>query len=68
MVAGCLIIELVDHRTVNEGEVPTKERVVLPLDSESLWNDIRSEPGRSGKQMTDEEALDLESRILVRHI
>ncbi|KAG8905047.1 Transcription factor spt20 [Tulasnella sp. 403] len=62
--AGCLIIELVDHRTSSSEEPATRERVVLPLDAESLWTDIRLEQEKSGKLPTDEEALDLEARIL----
>lgn len=62
---GCLIIDLVDHRSM-VGDEPTKERVILPLDAEALWNDIRSEHDRSGKVNSDEEALDLEARLLVR--
>lgn len=36
------------------------------MDAESLWTDIRLERERSGKITTEEEALDLESRLLVR--
>lgn len=61
---GCLIVELEDHR--DGPEKPSKERIVLPMDAESLWTDIRLERERSGKITTEEEALDLESRLLVR--
>lgn len=61
---GCLIVELEDHR--DSPEKPSKERIVLPMDAESLWTDIRLEQERSGKITTEEEALDLESRLLVR--
>ncbi|KAG9001489.1 Transcription factor spt20 [Tulasnella sp. JGI-2019a] len=57
---GCLIAELIDYRTAST----TKERVVLPLDPESLWTDIRLEKARSGKVVNEEEALDMEARIL----
>ncbi|KAG8854572.1 Transcription factor spt20 [Tulasnella sp. 330] len=57
---GCLIAELIDCRTTST----TKERVVLPLDPESLWTDIRLEQARTGKVINEEEALDMEARIL----
>lgn len=38
---------------------------MLPLDPESLWTDIRLEQARTGKVVNEEEALDMEARILV---
>ncbi len=55
-----------DHR-VND-KPPTRERVLLPLDPESLWNDIRIMQEKGGKSMSDSEALELEARILVSSI
>ncbi|KAG8984099.1 Transcription factor spt20, partial [Tulasnella sp. 427] len=55
-------VELEDHR--DGAEKASKERIVLPMDAESLWADILLERERSGKITTEEEALDLESRLL----
>lgn len=65
-----MIVELLDYRPELIREpplrVPIKSRVVLHPNAETLWADICSLSQRLGGSMTDNDALELESKILVR--
>ena len=79
---GCLIVELIDHRTrpqPNEPSTSTLDahptrspappaRIVLHPSPASLWEDIcELNEEVSGGKWDDYDALQLESRILVSH-
>ncbi|KDQ19191.1 hypothetical protein BOTBODRAFT_63293 [Botryobasidium botryosum FD-172 SS1] len=65
---GCLIVEIYDHRDVEASENPAEpvapQRVVLRPTPESMWSDLCSLNSRLNAQWTDEDALDIEARIL----
>jgi hypothetical protein len=65
-----MIVELLDYRPELSREpplrVPIKSRVVLHPSAETLWADICSVNQRLGGTMSDNDALELESRLLVR--
>ena len=67
-----MIVELLDYRAQHKSEnAPTPERpertrVVLRPTSESLWADICLLRHKFGDKWTDHDALEIESRILVR--
>lgn len=67
--SGCLIVELLDYRPPNpkdkQLEEPQRTRVVLHPNSDTLYADIRLLKQKSGRNWTDAEALDIESRLLV---
>ncbi|KII87461.1 hypothetical protein PLICRDRAFT_142760 [Plicaturopsis crispa FD-325 SS-3] len=66
---GCMIVELLDYRPQKSKdsplEQPERTRVVLHPNSETLWADICLLNQKSGKTWTDENALEIESRLLL---
>ena len=66
---GCMIVELLDYRPPKGKdpvlEKPDRTRVVLTPNPETLWADICLLNQRVGLAWTDEDALEVESRILV---
>ncbi|KAJ3729949.1 Spt20 family-domain-containing protein [Lentinula guzmanii] len=66
---GCLIVDLVDYRphkpTDPPLETPEKTREVLHPTSETLWADLCVINTNSGGTLTDLQALEIESRILL---
>jgi hypothetical protein len=64
-----MIVDLLDWRPPKHKdpvlEKPEKSRVVLRPTVESLWGDIRSLNQKFGGTWTDQEALEVEARILV---
>ena len=69
ILPGCLIAELLDYRPPKSRDPilakPECTRVVLCPTPESLWTDICLLNQKVGNTWTDEEALDVEARILV---
>jgi hypothetical protein len=67
-----MIVELLDYRPQRNKdaipEKPDRTRVVLHPNSESLWADVCSLNQKYGSKWTDFDALELESKILVRFI
>ncbi|KAK0497381.1 Spt20 family-domain-containing protein [Armillaria luteobubalina] len=71
---GCLIAELLDYRPLKANdpplETPGRTRTVLHPTPESLWADVckiaAAKKQQEGLVMTDKDALEIESRILVR--
>ncbi|KAK0457889.1 Spt20 family-domain-containing protein [Desarmillaria tabescens] len=70
---GCLIAELVDYRPQKANdpplEKPPRTRTVLHPTPESLWADVckiaAAKKQQEGLAMTDRDALEIESRILL---
>lgn len=64
-----MIVELLDYRprkvTDPQLDHPETTRVVLMPNSETLWADICLMNQKSGNTWTDEDALNVEARILV---
>ena len=69
-LVGCMIVELLDYRPVKSKDPvlvnPEKSRVVLNPNPETLWADICLMNQKTGSNWTDQEALEVEARILVR--
>jgi transcription factor SPT20 len=67
---GCMIVELLDYRPQKLKEPalekPERTRVVLHPNSETLWADICLLNQKAGNQWTDQDALEIEARLLVR--
>ena len=67
--AGCMIVELLDYRPQKFKEPalekPERTRVVLHPNSETLWADICLLNQKAGYQWTDQDALEIEARLLV---
>jgi transcription factor SPT20 len=67
-----MIVELLDYRAQRKGknaptpERPERTRVVLHPTSESLWADICLLGHKFGDKWTDQDALEIEARLLVR--
>jgi transcription factor SPT20 len=59
------LIDLLDHRGVSGEDSVTKERVVLQPNGETLWADICLEHERNNTINSDEEAMEIEARMLV---
>ena len=68
-VLGCMIVELFDYRPqrnkASSAERPERTRVVLHPNSETLWADICSLNVKHGGKWTDQDALEIEAKILV---
>lgn len=66
---GCMIVELLDYRPQRNKEPtlekPERTRAVLHPNAETLWADICSLNQKYGGNWSDEEALELEARLLV---
>lgn len=66
---GCMVVELLDYRSLNLNEPPPEKpartRVILHPNSESLWADICSLNQKYGSKWTDEEAVEIEAKLLV---
>lgn len=66
-----MIVELLDYRPQRgkepAPEKPERTRVVLHPNSETLWADICALNQKYGAKWTDLDALEIESKILVRH-
>ncbi len=64
-----MVVELWDHRPQRPKEPapgePEKTQVVLHPNSETLWADLCSLNQRLGGKWTDQDALEIEARILV---
>lgn len=67
---GCMIVELLDYRPQRNKEPtpekPDRTRVVLHPNSETLWSDICSLNSKRGDKLSDLDAIDIESKIIVR--
>lgn len=67
-----MIVELLDYRPIKSKDPalvdPERSRVVLSPNSESLWADICLMNQKAGNLWTDQEALEIEARILVRNV
>ena len=67
-----MIVELLDYRPPKgkdpELATPKRTRVVLSPTSDTIWADICLLNHKSGNMWTDEEALDVEAKILVGQI
>ncbi len=79
---GCMVVELKDLRdspstsegsntqskrsAVNDNTPAKITRVVLRPNGESFWADLCLLNQKTGKKWTDQEALEVEARILVR--
>ncbi|KAI3619944.1 saga complex subunit spt20 [Moniliophthora roreri] len=61
---GCMIVELLDHRSEDKKE-PILERIVLQPNGESLYADICLMNAKYGSKWTDLDALEVEARILL---
>lgn len=65
-----MIVELLDYRPQKlkepAPESPERTRVVLHPNSETLWADICLLNQKTGNQFTDQDALEIEARLLVR--
>lgn len=68
-MAGCMIVELLDYRPPKAKDPvlvdPERSRVVLAPNGETLWADICLLNQKSGYTWTDQDALEVEARILV---
>ncbi|KAI0796211.1 Spt20 family-domain-containing protein [Abortiporus biennis] len=66
---GCMIAEILDYRPAKGKdpvlEKPERSRVVLTPNSETLWTDICLLNQKNGLSWTDEDALEVEARILM---
>ncbi|KAF8649274.1 hypothetical protein AX16_005902 [Volvariella volvacea WC 439] len=66
---GCMVVELLDYRPQKNKEpsleTPERMRVVLHPNPETLWADLCILNQRNGGKWTDQEALDIEARILL---
>lgn len=64
-----MIVELLDYRPQKlkdpTPEKPERTRVVLHPNSETLWADICLLNQKTGNQWTDQDALEIEARLLV---
>lgn len=67
-----MIVELLDYRPQRNKEPtpekPERTRVVLHPNSETLWADVCSLNHKYGGKWTDLDAIEIESKILVRRI
>ena len=65
-----MIVELLDYRPLKGKEpelaTPKRSRVVLSPTPETMWADICSLNQKAGSVWTDEDALHVEAKILVR--
>ena len=65
LVLGCLIVEVRDQRPKGRNnEPPLPEKIVLRPTAESINHDVKTNARE--KRWGDKEALELESRLLVR--
>lgn len=66
---GCMIVELLDYRPTKAKDPvlanPEHSRVVLTPNPETLWADICLLNQKAGSVWTDQDALEVEARILV---
>ncbi|KDQ50742.1 hypothetical protein JAAARDRAFT_199735 [Jaapia argillacea MUCL 33604] len=66
---GCLIVELLDYRPPKLKEPalekPDRTRVVLHPNTETLWADICLLNQKFGGKWTDQDALEIEARLLL---
>lgn len=64
-----MIVELLDYRPPKAKDdplgTPEQSKVVLAPNAETLWAEICLLNQKSGNTWTDEEALEVESKILV---
>ena len=66
LVLGCLIVEVRDQRPKGRNnEPPLPEKIVLRPTAESINHDVKTNARE--KRWGDKEALELESRLLVRY-
>lgn len=63
--SGNLIVELRDYRPDDKPEVFTTNRVLLQPNGETLYADICRLSQKSGGVWADQQALEIEARILV---
>lgn len=70
ILLGNMIVELLDYRPPKGKdpilENPEKSRVVLSPNSETLWTNLCLLNQKAGNMWTDDDALDVEAKILVR--
>lgn len=62
---GNLIVEIRDHRPDDRSDVFTPHRVLLEPNGETLYADVCRMSQKSGGIWTDQQALEVEARILV---
>lgn len=64
-----MIVELLDYRPLRVKdpvlETPERTRVVLTPNAETLWSEICLMNQKNGFHWTDQDALEVESKILV---
>ena len=69
MLAGCLVVELLDYRPQRSGDpalqVPERTRVILHPNPETMYADICSFNQRYGGNWNDQMALEFEAQLLV---
>ena len=61
-----MIVEIRDHRPDDQPDVFTPHRVLLQPNGETVYSDICRMSQKSGGIWTDQQALEVEARILVR--
>ena len=64
--SGHLIVEIRDHRPEDQPDVFTPHRVLLQPNGETLYADICRMNQKLGSVWSDQQALEVEARILVR--
>lgn len=66
---GCMVVELLDYRPQKSKEpalkTPEKTRVILHPNAETLYEDICSLNTQNGSKWTDQDALEIEAKLLV---
>ena len=60
-----MIVEIRDHRPDDQTDVFTSHRVLLEPNGETLYADISRMSHKSGDVWADQQALEVEARILV---
>lgn len=69
ILIGCMIVELLDYRPTRFKEPtpdkPERTRAVLHPNSETQWADICALNKKYGNKWTDQDALEVEARMLV---
>jgi transcription factor SPT20 len=64
LLQGCLIVELRDYRPRDNIDDFISSRVVLQPNSETMWADICHMNQKAGNKWTEQDALEVEARIL----
>lgn len=62
---GCLLVEIRDYRPRDNIDDFISSRVILQPNPETMWADICQLNNKAGSKWSDQEALEVEARILV---